>query len=69
MIKLMEHSFGLQKNKTTRFDVNQYINPQSFFSIIHVSTNKTFFPLKHLSHWLIVNVYFNTKVFGILEIE
>lgn len=32
MIKLMEHSFGLQKkNKTTRFDVNQYINPQSFF--------------------------------------
>lgn len=52
MIKLMEHSFGLQKNKTTRFDVNQYINPQSFFSIIHVSTNKTFFPLKHLSHWL-----------------
>lgn len=52
MIKLMEHSFGLQKNKTTRFDVNQYINPQSFFSIIHLSTNKTFFPLKHLSHWL-----------------
>lgn len=31
MIKLMEHSFGLQKNKTTRLDVNQYINQQSLF--------------------------------------
>lgn len=38
--------------KTKLLDVNQYINPQSFFSIIHLSTNKTFFPLKHLSHWL-----------------
>lgn len=61
MIQLMEHSFGLQKNKTTRFDVNQYINPQSFFSIIHVSTNKTFFPLKHLSHWLNCQCIFQYK--------
>lgn len=63
MIKLMEHSFGLQKNKTTRFDVNQYINPQSFFSIIHVSTNKTFFsietfkPLVKLSMYISIPKY------------
>lgn len=52
-----------KKTKTTRFDVNQYINPQSFFSIIHVSTNKTFFsietfkPLVKLSMYISIPKY------------
>lgn len=49
--------------KTKLLDVNQYINPQSFFSIIHVSTNKTFFsietfkPLVKLSMYISIQKY------------